>query len=972
MTTLDATGVVALIPAKDSAESIGATVRSAQGVPGVERVLVIDDGSTDATAEQAGLAGADVLRLAVNVGKAGAVMAGVRAAPLAAVYLMIDADVGASAGAAAVLVDPVLGGSADMTIGVLPSAGTKGGFGLVRNLAAAGIERACGFRAEAPLSGQRAVRGELLRSLPLAPRFGLETALTIDAVRSGARVIEMPVAMDHRHTGRRWDGFRHRGHQGADIVRALWERLTGTRLRMAIIALVTLSLMVWMQWSGGRWEPPSRALPAKPSKVVLFGMPRLGFDDLDKGNTPNLDELIERGALAAMSVRTMSGRPSTVEGYASLNAGTRVRANVVDGASAHQADDPLESGPAREVAERRTGRAVGHADVVVVGYPSIVRRLSGTHLSSEPGALGDALHLAGKRTAVVGNADYGEGLPEDEINRPIGVSLIDRSGSVDAGRVDADLLQADVGAPFGVRFDHSRMTEAFQSALDKADVIAIDPGDIDRAIGYRALSLDRPAKAQRLNAIRRTDALLGDVLRMTPKDALVLVVSVSPPSPGWHLTPFIVGGPGIKQGYAQSPSVKRPGVVTVTDIAPTILEAVGADVPTGMIGHALRYQGTRPDLDYLGHLDRDAEFREGIYFPIAMAFIIIQALLYLVVMTALSHLRDGTRTTSVLRALVVAVAAFPLATFLFRAVPEVAVLGGAGIVVLLAIDAGVTALALRARRHALSPLAWVAGATAALIVLDLATGARLQYSSFLGYSLHTAARFFGIGNTAFAVLGACAVIAACLHVEHAPRRREALLTAAGFLAVVAMSDGAPTLGNDVGGILTLVPVFGLTLVVLTGRRLNVRHVLVVGALLALLLGVATGLDLLREPEARTHLGRFAADLFGGEGTAGTTISRKLATNLRVLGTSIWAWMVPIAAVFMLYVLVHLDRGAELLPRGSARRIGVIAAIAVGLLGFAVNDSGVVVTALVFVYLGPYLTLLALHHETEPILVVSDR
>lgn len=970
MTTLDATGVVVLIPAKDSAETIGGTVRSAREIAGVERVLVIDDGSTDATGDQATLAGADVLVLPRNIGKAGAVMAGVSAVPHATVYLMIDADVGTSAGAAGVLLGPVLDDSADMTIGVLPSAGTLGGFGLVRNLAAAGIERACGFRPEAPLSGQRAIRGELLRSLPLAPRFGLETALTIDAVRKGARVLEMPVVMDHRHTGRRWEGFRHRGRQGVDIVRALWPRLTGERSRMALIGLVTLSMLTWSLWSGGRFEPAGSELPTRPSKVLLFGVPRLGLDDLAKGDTPVLDGLVARGALAAMSVRTLSGRPSTVEGYATLNAGTRVRAGI-GGASAHSTDDLLEGGTARDVSERRTGKPTGDAEVVVVDYPAIVRQISRAHLSSEPGALGDALHLAGKRTAVIGNADFGNMVLDEEVHRPVGVSLIDRSGSVDVGKVDADLLEHAVGAPFGVRFDRERMIAAFEAALDDADVIAVDPGDMDRAVGYRGISLDKPAQEHRENAIRRTDALLGDMLELVPQDTLVLVVSVSPPTPGWHLTPFIAAAPGIKPGYAHSPSVKRPAVVTVTDIAPTILEALGAEVPTGMIGHALRYRADEADLERLERLDRDAGFREGIYFRIAMAFIIVQALLYLVVMTNLTH-PPGRRTVAVLRALVVAVAGFPLATFLFRAVPEVAVLGDGAIVVLLAIDALIAAWALRAKRHALSPLAWVTGATAALIILDVATGARLQYSSFLGYSLHTAARFFGIGNTAFATLGACAVIAACLHVQHAPRRREAVFTAGCFLGVVVLIDGAPSLGNDVGGILTLVPVFGLTLVALTGHRLSARHILIAGSSAALLLAVATGIDLLREPEARTHLGRFAADLFGGEDTAGTTISRKLATNLRVLGSSIWAWMVPIAAVFMLYVLVHLGRGEELLPRGSARRVGVIATISAGLLGFAVNDSGVVVTALVFVYLGPFLTLIALHREGEPVLVVSDR
>ena len=97
---------------------------------------------------------------------------------------------------------------------------------LVRNLSRWGIRRACGFVAVAPLSGQRAVRADLLRSLEPAARFGLEVGLTIDAVRQGARVVEVPVALDHRHTGRRLSGFAHRGRQGTDVVRALWPRLS--------------------------------------------------------------------------------------------------------------------------------------------------------------------------------------------------------------------------------------------------------------------------------------------------------------------------------------------------------------------------------------------------------------------------------------------------------------------------------------------------------------------------------------------------------------------------------------------------------------------------------------------------------------------------------------------------------------------------------------------------------------------------
>ena len=169
--------VVALVAAKDRADTVGATVAALRALASVDEVLVVDDGSTDATSSTAQAAGAWVLRLPANVGKGGAVAAGVGTSSETDVYLLVDADVGVTAGAAEALLEPVLAGRADVVIGVLPGAGGKGGFGLVRRLAAAGIRRACGYVAQAPLSGQRAVRGELLRTLDLAPRFGLETGL---------------------------------------------------------------------------------------------------------------------------------------------------------------------------------------------------------------------------------------------------------------------------------------------------------------------------------------------------------------------------------------------------------------------------------------------------------------------------------------------------------------------------------------------------------------------------------------------------------------------------------------------------------------------------------------------------------------------------------------------------------------------------------------------------------------------------
>ncbi|MDQ1373062.1 MAG: hypothetical protein QOJ09_400, partial [Actinomycetota bacterium] len=863
------------------------------------------------------------------------------------------------------LLPPVLLGEADMTVAVLPPAGRRGGFGAVAELARRVIRRASAFDARAPLSGQRAVRGPLLRSLlPLADRFGLETALTIDAVRSGARVAEVDVPMEHAHTGRSLAGFRHRAGQGRDIVRAAWPRITTARQRVAVALAAVLVLTALAVYAGTSWEASSRPLPARYDKVVLFGVPRLSLDDVERGLTPNLDELLHTQAMAAMSVRTFEGRPTTAEGYTALGAGARLRGRL-SGGQAYAAAAPFEGGTAAEALVRRTGRPATGA-VAVLGGPPMARLNTGQHLPSVPGALGQTLRNAGMRTAVIGNADNPASRDPQAptVYRPAALGAMNEAMTVDSGAVSrAELLVRDPTAPWGVRADPAKVLAATRAALADSQLVIVDPGDLDRASAYRRVALDRVANTEWDNAVRRTDAMLGRVLRATPPRTLVMVVAPAPPSDGWHLMPAVVTGEGIGRGYLHSPSTKRRAVVTITDVAPTILAELGVQVPAEMIGHPLRFHQARPNLGDLRVIDRDAGYRERVAYPITLTFIILQAVLYLLTMLAFGRRGGVGRVGPMLRWVVLGIAAFPVSSFLVRLVPDVARLGAGGIAVLLAIDVGLVALVQRSRRHPLSPLAWILGITAAVIMIDTATGVHLQTSSLLGYSLHIAARFYGLGNAAFAVLAVCALLWAAIHVQYAPRRKEALVTAAAVLALVIIVDGAPSLGDDVGGIITLVPAFGLTMYVMSGRRVTWKAVLTAAGLAVLLLGVATGVDLLRPPEARTHLGRLVSDVHSnGNGVFLTTVLRKLSTNFRILGSSVWTWILPIVAVFTMYLLVWEARWTELFPPKSALRAGAVGALATGLLGFAANDSGVIVAALVFVYIGPYLTLLALAQE----------
>ena len=226
--------VAVVIAARNEADRIQATAAAAAGLAGVGLVVVVDDGSKDATAAIARQAGAAVMRHQGNQGKGAAMETGAEAVRLIDQrehrdrprhLLFLDGDLGDTAARAAPLIDPVIAGTADMTIAVFAATVKLGGHGLVVGLSGAGIRRATGWQPKQPLNGQRCLtRAAFEAARPLAHGWGVETALTIDLLRQGLRITEVEVDLAHRATGTGLRAQLHRAHQLADVARALAAR----------------------------------------------------------------------------------------------------------------------------------------------------------------------------------------------------------------------------------------------------------------------------------------------------------------------------------------------------------------------------------------------------------------------------------------------------------------------------------------------------------------------------------------------------------------------------------------------------------------------------------------------------------------------------------------------------------------------------------------------------------------------------
>ncbi|CAN5832191.1 hypothetical protein BH23ACT2_BH23ACT2_07660 [soil metagenome] len=705
-------------------------------------------------------------------------------------------------------------------------------------------------------------------------------------------------------------------------------------------------------------EPELEPAPARAETVVLFAVPQLGLGDVDPAVMPNLTQLADDGAKAAANVRTLGSTPSTDAAYATLGAGNRI-ASGTTAVLSYQASDPLEGQTAADVVGRRTGRDVS-AEVVVPRMPAVMSELS-VPGGSDPGAMADALSRAGRRTAIVANTATRsvDGELHPRLDAALGVAT--SHGTIDVGDVSEGLLTANASGPYGIRADHDAYRSAVARAAERADLVLVDPGETVRAAGYAGTQDGERAELDRIEALARTDRLLGDVASDLGDDDLLLVVGTTPASSTWALTPVVASGDRVPAGALHSPSTNRPGLVTLTDLAPTVLEHLDVDVPDGMIGSPLRFRAETTTWDDSRRLDGLLASRNSIDQPMTGAFIGFQTALYLVAMVVLARFRRVGWAGRLLEVGVLTCAAWPLATFVLFFSPRLYALGPGTFVLtwVLAVLIGVSARQLRV--HPLDPLLAVCSATVALLVVDLGTGVNLQFGSFFGYPPHTSPRFTGTGNAASAlVAGSTTVIAAAL-VARSRDRVTACWVAAAVAATVVLANGAPWMGANVGSMLSLVPVLALTLWALSGRQIRWRTLAVAGAVTAMTLAVAVGFEALQRPDQRTHIGRFF--LRSGDGDlVRSTLERKWDTNMRVLRESLWAWLIPVIAGFSIYVLIVVRGWQRLLPQGSPERTGVIATLAMGVTGWLVNDSGVMVLALASLYLGPYVLLLALRGD----------
>lgn len=736
-----------------------------------------------------------------------------------------------------------------------------------------------------------------------------------------------------------------------------------TAMLVLLVALVPAAAA-----APGRDDAADGASRAATRRVLIVTAPRLTWEEVHQVRPPHLMRFLSEAAMASTSVRTAGSATRPGDAYLTIGAGNRMgTVPSVDGAIIARTES-LEQGNPTQIFERTAGRTAT-GQILVLGKPAIDRvNREEQYFGAAAGALASALDDAGRSVAVIGNADRSFDTPQW---RQVALAAMDRTGQVDEGAIGPELLRVDPPAPWGLSIDPNVYLPVFERFWSTHDVVVAELSDLERAEAARSDATEEQADRQFRRALRRSDQLFGAMLdHVDLRRDTVLFVAPTAPMNATQLTVFAMAGPGIEVGWATSSTTRRQAYVTLTDLAPSTLARLGVAVPDEMNDTRLRMDSVGDAstpavverIDQLVEWNTRAVTRDAAFGATTVVFIVVLVVDVALAILCLARFR---RLAVWVRAIALAVLALPPATYLLGLVPitSPAVLG-------IAVAAASIALALVASLTVrwspilppvlLSALLWL------VLAVDVVTGERLQVFTVFGYSPMVAGRFAGFGNQAFSMISLSALVVAAAWLDRAEPAGErpdgpTTATVIGWYAVTVVLVGHPAFGSDVGGVLAFVPAATVSVLAFAGVRLRPRVLALIATGTIAILAVFAAIDVSRPAESRTHLGRSVTKLFDGQ--AGEILERKIAANLRVLGSSVWSWVIPVALLYFAYLTWRPNRTLQRLnQRYPHFRAFGVSALTLGALAMALNDSGVSLPGIMLVLSAAYVSYLVVDLE----------
>lgn len=712
--------------------------------------------------------------------------------------------------------------------------------------------------------------------------------------------------------------------------------------------------------------------------VVMVLAPYVTWDDIMGGSMPVTRSLAESSAVGDINVRSsarFAPDPAQPNIVLTMSAGSPAAFDPTAPA-AYSANQQLESGTALEAYRRAMGMDPDGAATLYLGLPKTLTAVEAGTFETVPGALGQAITDAGGSTAAVGNSDGGRRAGEVYRSRPAAILAMDASGRVMYGDVSTALLAEDPNAPYGITTDMTAFEGAYRAALEGTAahggpaLVVLDAGDPERAFNFSTDAAPNAAEAHRVAAAATIDSVVGVALENLPADAVFMVVSTGQMRPGVGPSgfgPIIVSGPGYPAGLMDSSSTHRSGLVTDLDVSATVLAVLGVERPVEILGNAAMGAASEAELAdrvaYLRKLNDTAVAVDTVRPAVQNSYITVTVIVLLACAALLRPMQralagwggHAARTFSNVILLLLLMPVSATLMYLFVRRPDSA-LAVAGLFAVTTLLLWACALYLDRRFGSARTLAGVGLVSASVLLLDQAFGAPLSFSGMFSYSPLLGARYYGLGNEGASVIVGSALAGLALTVD-AFRDRPWI----GMVrrwgpplvgALVIVISAAPFMGANVGVVAWGTVAFAILWMHINGRHITWKTIL---GMLLVIGGVVVAFSLyesLSGSGAQTHLGRaWESAGTGGLSELWLIVARKAETNWRVLRATNWS-ILMIAIMAFLGFMRWRPHGvfAETLKAYPGFAVAMTAALWGSLVGYFTEDSGIVIPALVMLYI----------------------
>lgn len=702
----------------------------------------------------------------------------------------------------------------------------------------------------------------------------------------------------------------------------------------------------------------AHALPCTAAqKVIVVVANRLALSDIDNPLLPTLSRMIRGGSVGLISPNCAGPKSEySVMLTASAGVGCKGGASV---AECYDVGEKLIDGEgyAADVFKTRTGADSGKNSAVFLGLGPANRINIESGSPIQLCALGEALHHAGKKTAVVGNADIYPGI----IDRSAGVLAVDSRGIADYSRISCS--ESSAGSYGMSKPDAESLIAAASSSLDKADYSVVYYGGTTRLDKYRTSISDTAYTSHRLSVLKGLDGFLQHLIS-TPaaRGAKIVLVSFCPPLDGnWdQLTPIVIY-PSAKSGLLVSPTTRTPGLIAASDFAPTVLGLMDIKPADGMIGRQAVNQPLRDKLPVLHDLDVRVTALKTLVAPVLWVITIIGAFSFTGTALVLAFSLKVRRSFLVaLRISLLAIAVCQLTMLLSVLLPAKALYYGigtfGGFVVLVPLIYAASALLKRRFNYRALPVLIAYVLTVTAIIIDAFTGGGLCKFSVPSCFQLSGMRYYGIGNEyAGGLIGMMAAI--CLFISGLGRKEPEESSRASYLirgtwivlalgAATVITLGASNVGANYGATIAAVVTFMLIGISLWRGNYGFRHVAAAFTVGTVLVVVLALLDAKLQGAVGSHAGRatsMAEKL--GMGYVLSMVSRKVLLNLSIF-VSHTSQRVIFAFIPFFAAWIYGASGRLRQMMGKKRAYVGIKGFFLGVAAaFLFNDSGIVIAGI---------------------------